>query len=87
MMHSPDKGYTDSIKYFVDGLISGDLMTHVGERQRALYATDITLKIDQLARMGGGVYDLGVHSQKLTEQSNETKTSQPFEHHESTIQL
>lgn len=88
MMRTPDKGYTDSINYFVDGLINGDLMTHVGERQRALYATDITLKIDQLARAGGGVYDLGAHSQKLTQAASDEMQEPTMPHNnQSTIQL
>ena len=86
MSRTPDKGYTDSINYFVEGLISGDLMTHVGERQRALYATDITLKIDQLARAGGGVYDLGINSQKLTH-NDEYESPLHNEHQSSSIQL
>lgn len=65
MSHIQNKGYAECIDFFVTGLISGELMSHVGERQRSLYATEITLYIDQLARAGGGVIDLGVHAQKL----------------------
>lgn len=65
MSHVQNKGYAECVDFFVSGLMTGELMAHVGERQRALYASEITLYIDQLARAGGGVLDLGTHAQKL----------------------
>lgn len=65
MSHVQHKGYSECIDFFVSGLITGELMTHVGERQRSLYASEITLYIDQLAKAGGGVIDIDAHAQKL----------------------
>ncbi|MBM3894520.1 zinc-binding dehydrogenase [Candidatus Dependentiae bacterium] len=69
MSSTPEKGYTQAISYFVDGIISGDLSSHVGERQRILYATEITLEVDLLAQAGGGVVDYGYQAQKLSQTS------------------
>jgi predicted dehydrogenase/threonine dehydrogenase-like Zn-dependent dehydrogenase len=87
MSHTPEKGYTQAISYFVDGLISGDLSSHVGERQRILYATEITLDIDLLARAGGGVLDKNKNAQKI---SHERDASDDYFHatpENQTIQL
>jgi predicted dehydrogenase len=70
--HTPEKGYAQAISYFIDGLISGDLSSHVGERQRILYATEITLDIDLLARAGGGVLEKNVNTQKISHDKEES---------------
>jgi len=70
MNRTAEKGYSESINYFIDGLISGDLSSHVGERQRLIYATELTLKINDLAQVGGGVLDIGFNSPKISSEKN-----------------
>lgn len=77
MTHTPEKGYEQTIDFFVSGLMSGELMKHVGERQRSLYASEITLLIDQLAHVGGGVLDIAIDSQKISN-SKQDQTHHPM---------